>query len=779
MRPPAVQIDGLVALRPSGDRLHLYRNHTVLSTGLDGWIRDGEQGLFVHEARVLSEHRYLINQDEPRPAAVSAVTAHESLAYYTAVPPGRERGAPDRGSGLLVEDTQHTLELIVRRRLDAPRSVPAATDPATEIDGVIEDVSLTNYSNQPTAFDLVLRVDGDFAGLPELRNRRLNLGHVERSWEAADRALTLEWHGHHAFEHPNEAGRTEDRRSVVVLVTEASGLVEAVSGGLRFPVRLAPGGRWSARLRVTPFVRYAGFRASGLPSVQASHHSRSDEGPRFEFPGDRTRTALVSAILRRAQIDLADLRLGDLDRGPHTWTMAAGIPIYVALFGRDTLTASWQAALLAPDMMRGSLQVLAELQGRTTNDWRDETAGRLLHEAHTGPLEVLNVNPRARYYGSVTTSGFFPLVLSQYWHWTADEPFVRSLLPHAFAALDWLDQSGDLDGDGFVEYLTRSPFGVKHQGWKDSEDAIVYPDGSLAEPPIATCEEQAFVYVAKLHFAEMLWRLGERRQARRLFREARRLRRKFNEAFWLPAEKFFAMGLDARKRPIASIASNPGHCLAAGIVGREYVRATADRLLQPDMFSGWGIRTLSSRHPAYNPYSYHRGSVWPVEQGSFALGFVRYGLHAHLERLASSVFDAASIFEHGRLPELFGGQPRDDAHAFPALYPQANAPQAWSASTVVLILQALLGLYPYAPSKLLFVDPHLPRWLPDLVVRDLQVGGARVTLRFVRLRSGDTSYHILKKTGDVHVVRQASPWSLSETLAHRARDLVASALPVH
>ncbi|HEX7780212.1 MAG TPA: hypothetical protein VF424_13285, partial [Vicinamibacterales bacterium] len=219
--------------------------------------------------------------------------------------------------------------------------------------------------------------------------------------------------------------------------------------------------------------------------------------------------------------------------------------------------------------------------------------------------------------------------------------------------------------------------------------------------------------------------------------------------------------------------------LAAGIVGREYVRATADRLLQPDMFSGWGIRTLSSRHPAYNPYSYHRGSVWPVEQGSFALGFVRYGLHAHLERLAAGVFDAASIFEHGRLPELFGGQPRDDAHAFPALYPQANAPQAWSASTVVLILQALLGLYPYAPSKLLFVDPHLPRWLPDLVLRDLQVGDARVTMRFVRTRSGDTRYRILKKTGDVHVVRQASPWSLSETLAHRARDLVASALPVH
>jgi glycogen debranching enzyme len=773
MRPLAVPIEGLVLLRPSGDRIHLYRNHTVLSTGLDGWVRGGEQGLFVHEARVLSEYRYLINEDEPRPAAISPVTARESLGYYVVMPPGRERAAPDRGSGLLVEDTQQTLELIVRRRLRPPEADHRATDAAIETDGLDEHIALTNYSDQPTAFDLILRTDGDFAGLPELRHRARNLGHVERSWNADRRTLTFEWRGHNAFDHGIESGHAEDWRSVVVEVMAADGPVDAAPGGLVFPVALAPGDRWSAHLRITPFVE----RTLDVRPERRAAPAR--EVPRFEFPGDRHRTAVVSEILRQAHIDLADLRLSDLDRGPHAWTMAAGIPIYVALFGRDTLTASWQAAVLTPEMMRGSLQVLAERQGQTVNDWRDETPGRLLHEAHTGPLEILNVNPRARYYGSVTTSGFFPLVLAQYWHWTADETFVRSLVPHALAALEWLDHHGDLDGDGFVEYLTRSPFGVKHQGWKDSEDAIVDPDGSPVEPPIATCEEQAFVYVAKFHFAEMLWRLGERREARRLLREARRLRQRFNQAFWLPERQFFAMGLDARKRPIASIASNPGHCLAAGIVRREYAQAVADRLLQPDMFSGWGIRTLSSHHPAYNPYSYHRGSVWPVEQGSFALGFMRYGLHAHLERLAAGVFDAASIFEHRRLPELFGGQPRDDEHAFPALYPQANAPQAWSASTVVLILQSLLGLYPYAPSNLLFVDPHLPAWLPDLVVRDLRVGDARITLRFVRSGKGHTTYRILRRTGDLHVIRQASPWSLSETIGHRARDLVTSALPGH
>jgi glycogen debranching enzyme len=753
-------------LRPAPDRLHLYQNHTVFSTGLDGFIRGGEQGLFVQEARALSEYRYLIDASEPRPAGISAVSARESLGYYVALPPGRRSGAPDDGSGLLVEDTQQTLELTIRRTLTG---LASGDGPGSGID---EDLTLVNYSDQPTTFDLTLIVDADFLGLPELRGRALHLGRVVRSWDPARRRLTFDWRAHHAYDHGAEHGQAEDHRSVCVAVVAADGPVSGTSRGLTFPIALMRRDRWTARLHISCSSSAPRHR----PRDAAASNRQRDR--RFEFPGDIDRTADVSRVLHRAQQDLEDLRLFDLDRGPRAWTMAAGIPIYVALFGRDTLTASWQAAMLTPDMMRGSLEVLAELQGRDANDWRDETPGRLLHEAHTGPLEVLNVNPRARYYGSVTTSGFFPLVLAQYWHWTADDDFVRSLLPHALAALRWFDAYGDLDGDGFVEYLTRSRQGVKHQGWKDSGDAIVYPDGSQAEPPIATAEEQAFVYVAKFHFAEMLWRLGERRDARRLFREARRLRRRFNQAFWLPDQRFFAMALDAAKRPIASVASNAGHCLAAGIVRREYAKATADRLFQPDMFSGWGIRTLSSDHPAYNPYSYHRGSVWPVEQGSIALGLMRYGLHAHLHRLAAAVFDAAAIFEHDRLPELFGGQPRDAVHPFPGLYPQANAPQAWSASTVVLLLQAMIGLYPYAPSKLLFVDPHLPAWLPDLVIRDLRVGGAVITLRFERSRKGLSTYRVLKKVGDVHVVRQASPWSLTESLGHRARDLVASMLPV-
>jgi len=752
----------MVALRPAGDRLHLHRNHTVLSTGLDGWIRGGEQGLFVHETRMLSDYRVLIDGRELRPVGVSALGAGESHGYYIALPPDRREGLPDQGSGLLIEDTQQTLELVVRRAIE--RSADGW------IDVLEETLALTNYSDDRTAFVLTLAIDGDFLGLPEIRQRPLHLGRIQRAWDEGRRSLRLVWRAHYAFEHQGERGEATDERALTVTVIDTDGPVKGTTDGLAFPVVLRPHQRWSAALRFVPFVKRAVLAAGPPPAQPAT-------GMRFEFPGDTTRTHAVSAILQRARQDLIDLRLDDLDGGPHAWTMAAGIPIYVALFGRDTLTAAWQAALLTPDMMRGSLQALARIQGRERNDWRDEAPGRLLHEAHTGPLETLNANPRARYYGSVTTSGFFPLVLAELWNWTADEELVRELLPHALEALHWLDEEGDRDGDGFVEYLTHSSQGVLHQAWKDSPDAMVYPDGTAAEPPIATCEEQAFLYVAKLHLGTVLWRLGEGREARRLWREARRLRKRFNEAFWLPDLGFFAMALDARKRPIASIGSNPGHCLAAGIVRRRYVKATVERLFRDDLFSGWGIRTLSSEHPAYNPYSYHRGTVWPVEQGSFALGLMRYGLHAELERLARAVFDAAGLFEEARLPELFGGQPRDDRHPFPALYPQANAPQAWSASTLFLIVQSLLGLYPYAPSKLLFVDPHLPEWLPDLTLRELRVGQAVVSMRFRRTSRGTTTYRVLEKQGDLHIIRQASPWSLTERLGHRVRDFVSAALP--
>ncbi len=450
--------------------------------------------------------------------------------------------------------------------------------------------------------------------------------------------------------------------------------------------------------------------------------------------------------------------------------------MYVALFGRDTLTVAWQAAIAGAEMTRGTLAELQRWQGQYTNDWRDEQPGRMLHEAHTGPLELLNFNPRARSYSSITTSAFFPVVLAELWHWTGDRDLVRQHIPAARAGLRWLDDYCDANQDGFHEYQTHSKDGVANQAWKDSGDAIVYEDGSQVEPPIATCEEQGFAYIAKLLLAEVLWWLDDRHEARQLVRSARELKNRFNDRFWMDDRNFIALGLDSEGRQIRSITSNPGHCIATGIVDDGLVRKTADRLMLDDLFSGWGVRTLSAWHPAYNPYSYHRGSIWPVEQATFVAGFARYGLHRHAERLSRAVFEAAALFDAYRLPELFGGHTRDETHPFPAMYPQANSPQAWSASALLLIIESMLGLYAYAPLDLLLVDPHLPEWLPELTLRDLRVGQSRATIRFLRTADGASEYHVLDVQGRLHVVRQPSPWSLTAPFGERLKDLAATAM---
>jgi glycogen debranching enzyme len=337
--------------------------------------------------------------------------------------------------------------------------------------------------------------------------------------------------------------------------------------------------------------------------------------------------------------------------------------------------------------------------------------------------------------------------------WTGDLELARELLPNAEAALTWIDRYGDRDGDGFVEYQTRSPGGIRNQGWKDSHDSIVHADGRIAETPIALSEVQAYVYLAKQRMADVYDALGDSHRAEFLRAESHVLRRKFNEAFWMDDEQFFAAGLDRDKRQIRTIMSNPGHGLYCDIVDNDKSEALAKRLLAPDMFSGWGIRTMSKSAAAYNPMSYHNGSVWPHDNALIAAGLKRYKFARSTNRVATALFDAAIHADYLRLPELFCGFTRRTPNR-PVSYPVACSPQAWAAGAPFLMLQAMLGISARAHENLLTVnEPHLPPWLNTVELRNLRVGKSRITLLF-RRENDITSFSLLARDGDVRVVME-------------------------
>ncbi|MBD0372716.1 MAG: amylo-alpha-1,6-glucosidase [Pyrinomonadaceae bacterium] len=764
--------DYLVRLRTRPNTLYISQNQSVLATDSDGFISDGaDHGLFVHQTRLLSLYRYLINDRPWRPVALSNVEQHTWLGYYIALPPGinEER---DPGSGQMEVISQQTLELRLSRYVG---------------DGFHEDVDITNFTQQRTVFTLTLEVDADFADIDETKGYRQQKGDNKREWLEAGGVweLRFDYRVEHTYHNQEGTGTKRLHRGLVLRVENAASTPSYGDKRISFDVELGPKGKWHACINLIPYIDGKSLQPLYSCRSFAGTNSEYDrrrkiflsEATQFTAPQSETLTPVVVGALEQAKRDLVALRLYNLDQGERAWTLCAGLPVFVALFGRDSLTAAWQAAIVSPDMMKGTLPELARWQGREVNDWRDEQPGKMLHEAHTGPTKVLNISARLRYYGSITTSGFYPVAVSELWHWTGDKELIRPFIEPALKCLKWLDEYGDLDGDGFYEYLTHSEQGVVHQAWKDSADAIVYEDGSQAKPPIATCEEQGFAYLAKLHMSEVLWWLDEKDEAKRLFHEAEELKKRFNEAFWMEDEGFFALGLDPQKRQIKSITSNPGHCLATAIVDDALVPRTALRFIADDLFSGWGVRTLSSEHPAYNPYSYHRGSVWPVEHGTFAVAFARYGYHRVVELIAQAQFEAAALFDFYRLPELFSGHQRDEDHPFPAFYPQACSPQAWSASSVFCLLQAILGLYPYAPLNMLLVDPFMPEWLPEITLENLRVGDAVVTIRFYRRENGRGDYEVLDKRGTLHVVRQPSPWSLTASFAERLKDALTSLLP--
>ncbi len=697
--------------------LAVKEGETFLYCDLEGNLDHGGDyglGLYSRDTRFLSRFRMSVSGREPVLLSSSSERAFMSYVDLT---------NPDLYDGDAVAVPQQTLNI---RRIRA-------------IHGrLFERIRVKNYNAHAVSLSLEFEFGADFADIFEVRG-------MAREAHGEAEAPVL---GEQSIEFGYRGRDGVHRRTLVSFasgpdeLTEHGGVARAV-----FRLHLGP---YQTRLVGMTIDPVLDGESAPLEFDVAIHElRRSYEDWERESTQVVTDNELFNQLLERSIRDVRALTT----RTKEGTVLAAGIPWYVTLFGRDSLIASHQLLSVNPDLARETLEMLARYQGEHDDPWRDEEPGKILHELRHGELAGAGDVPHTPYYGSVDATPWFLILYGSHVRWTGDLDFARKLLPNAEAALRWIDEYGDADGDGFVEYETRSPRGVRNQGWKDSHDSVVHADGRMAEPPIALSEVQAYVYLAKRRMADVYDALGDEGRSEYLRGEAHVLRRQFNEAFWMDDEQYFAAALDRDKRQVRTVMSNPGHALYCDIVDTDKAQPMAKRLLAPDMFSGWGIRTMSKAAPAYNPMSYHNGSVWPHDNALICAGLKRYRFVRSTNRVATALFDAAIHADYLRLPELFCGFTRRSPNR-PVSYPVACSPQAWAAGAPFLMLQAMLGISARAHENLLTVnEPHLPAWLHTVELRNLRVGSSRLSLVF--RREGEiTSFSLLSREGDVRVVME-------------------------
>ncbi|HJQ00791.1 MAG TPA: glycogen debranching N-terminal domain-containing protein [Jatrophihabitans sp.] len=547
--------------------------------------------------------------------------------------------------------------------------------------GLREEITVRNHDSHELVVELAMVFGADFADIFEVKDRLAKVGETFTTTGAEQAVLHYR--------------RADFARQTTI---SAPGAVLA-AGSLSFPVTVPAGESWQTVLTVE--VAEAGSvtprPASSPPPDPAGWVERA---PVLDCDWDDLRRVYARSIR-----DLAALRFYPSDSTAAL--PAAGLPWFMALFGRDSIITSYQALPFLPELAATTLLALAARQATSHDDFRDAEPGKILHELRFGELVHFGQRPHSPYYGSADSTALFLILLDEYEYWTGDRELVRQLEQPARAALNWLAEDGDLDGDGYQEYRRRNlDTGLENQCWKDSPNAVVHPDGTLAVLPRATCELQGYAYDAQRRAARLareVW--ADRSLAERLERAAAELKHRFNHDFWLADEQYFALALDGDKRPVRTVTSNPGHLLWSGIVDDDRAAAMAAKLLGEELFSGWGVRTLATGQGAFNPLSYHNGSVWPHDNALIAAGLARYGRREDAGRIARATLEAAGAFDY-RLPEVFAGYPRDEAE-LPVAYPTACSPQAWAAGTPLLLLRILLDLQP--GSDRAETDPGLPQ----------------------------------------------------------------------
>lgn len=591
------------------------RGDTFVLAEPDGSIRPGtDQGIYSRDTRYVSNYEIFADGEHWVLQNSGAVAYYASRTYLT-----NPRIVTEYG-----EIVQGTLSLILDRAVS---------------DGIHEDIDIHNYGTRRVRFSLELSLRTDFADIFEVKSKRfVRKGNVTTEWHSENAEL-INSYQHNGF-----------KRSVITRLARSGSAANYSNGRISFLVDLEPGGSWHTCCQHT----FVGAEKSAGALTLCVHRLREEQGPiERELTNWKKVTTSVTTsnedvyrLFRQSVEDMAALRLPHADEAGSGFIPAAGVPWFVTVFGRDSLIVSLQNLMVYPDFARGALSVLGKLQANEMDDYRDAQPGKILHEIRAGELAERKLIPHTPYYGTADATALYLITLCEAWKWSGDD---RLFLQHkdvAVNCLEWIDRYGDMDGDGLQEYQTRSPEGYENMAWKDAGDSMMYSDGTPVRGPKALCELQGYTYDAWLRMAGAFEYFGQLEAATRLRQKAADLRQRFEQLFWCEKTRYYAYALDGDKKQVETIASNPGHLLWSGIASEEHAARVVTRLLQPDMWSGWGIRTLSSSNPAYNPFSYQNGSVWPHDNGIIAMGFKRYGFakEAAIMPVASAKLPAISFF---------------------------------------------------------------------------------------------------------------------------------------
>jgi len=703
----ASHADDTAFVLKSGDTFGLFDHYgDIRPWGL------GEQGIFHEGTRFLSVSDLRI--DNKRPLFLSSNA--------------------NRAGAILNIDLSNT-DLLGRDNAPIPRgTVHIARSKFLWQGTCYEELQISNFGMHAVDFQLVMNFDADFADIFEVRGtRRAHSGEKLPTRTAGD-SIIFSYKG-------------LDRVMRTTRISFRPAATALCHGTAQFAFHLDA--RATERVYIAIECEVDRASSGDHPRYEVARQAifHAIEQLSSEAAAVETTRGVFNASLERSRSDVFMM----LTRTPHGLYPYAGVPWFSAPFGRDGIITALQTLWISPSIARGALAFLAATQAKIRDDASDADPGKIVHEMRGGEMAALDEIPFRRYYGTVDATPLFVVLAGAYYTYTGDLDFIESIWSNIEFAMYWVDQYGDLDGDGFVEYAQRSEKGLRHQGWKDSWDAISHSDGRLANGPIALCEVQGYVYAARRALSRLCTALGDKTRAELLDQEAQSLKERFDKAFWCEEKSTYALALDDTKRRCEVRSSNPGHCLFTSIANPERASRIVRTLLSETSFSGWGIRTLDSSEVRYNPMSYHNGSVWPHDNAIIAQGFANYGFKEEALRLSSSIFQLSQGVHLSRLPELVCGFPRMGDES-PTLYPVACSPQAWAAGSVYMMLQACLGLEIDAPSRTIrFNRPMLPNLVNDLRIRNLRVGPALVDLSLHRYPDS-VGVNVDRRSGPVEII---------------------------